>query len=60
MSKLNPKNKEEAYAHQFEDDVKFLLSASLLSKEDYKGALERLKTHIASYEEETAKSKTTE
>ena len=61
MSKLEPKNREEAFCHQFADDVKLCLSMSQLiqpgRKDDinrfreFQAALDTLKTHIKSYEQ---------
>ena len=50
-SKHNPRNREQAFAYQFEDDVKKLISLSLLNKEAFIKHLVVLKTHILSYEE---------
>lgn len=49
MSKLEPKNAEEAFTYQFEDDVKTLRACSF-SKKDFLKQLEVLKIHIATYE----------
>jgi hypothetical protein len=57
--KHNPKNKEEAYCHQFEHDLKLCFSMSQMihrkddyeSKKRFQDALSILKTHISSYEQ---------
>lgn len=64
MNRHTPKNREEAFAHQFEDDVKQLLGFSQLidehgnNKKSFKETLEKLKIHIKSYEEMEAKVNT--
>lgn len=51
-TKHNPKNRMHAFAYQFEDDVKHLHSMAMLDdKQAYQQMLDKLKTHIASYEE---------
>jgi GTPase involved in cell partitioning and DNA repair len=49
MSKLDPKTREQAFAYQFEDDVKMLHSMSLLSKDGFKKHLAILQAHIDAY-----------
>jgi len=49
MSKIDPKTREQAFAYQFEDDVKKLKSISLLNKEAFKQNLATLQAHIDSY-----------
>ncbi len=49
MSRLDPKNREEAYAHQFQDDAKVLKAASLIGEHEFRHALSTLETHIWSY-----------
>lgn len=49
MSKLEPKTREEAFVHQFEDDVKKLKSLSILNKEAFKQNLATLQAHIDAY-----------
>lgn len=59
MSKQAPKNREEAFCYQLEDDVKLLFSLSQLihrkdsfnERKPFYDALEQLKTHIKSLEE---------
>lgn len=49
MSRLSPKNREEAFTYQFEDDVKVLLATSH-NVESFKKSLATLKIHIKTYE----------
>lgn len=50
MSKYEPKNREEAFVHQFEDDVRVLKCLSQLDDlQAFEKGLEVLETHIASY-----------
>ncbi len=49
--KYEPKNREEAFCFQFEDDVKMLHSVALVGESYFKQGLETLKTHIAAYEQ---------
>ena len=49
MSKLLPNTREEAFAYQFEDDIKILHSMALLSKESFKKHLVVLQAHIDAY-----------
>lgn len=49
MSKQLPNTREEAFAYQFEDDVKKLHSLSLLSKDAFKKHLAILQAHIDAY-----------
>jgi hypothetical protein len=49
MSKHLPKTREQAFAYQFEDDVKILHSMSLISKEGFKKHLAILQAHIDAY-----------
>src|SRR5688572_5481401 len=54
MERLNPKNREQAFAFQFEDDVKLLKSLSSVQGTDntaFKQALITLKSHISVYED---------
>lgn len=59
MSRLEPKNREEAFAHQFKDDVKLLFSLSQLinrvdsyeERKPFYDALETLKIHIKTLEQ---------
>lgn len=56
MSKFNPANKEEAFVYQFEDIVKCMESASIISKIDFQYELNLLKGQIQTYEISEAKS----
>lgn len=49
MSKQLPNTREEAFAYQFEDDVKMLRSLSLLDKDAFKKYLVVLQAHIDAY-----------
>ncbi len=50
MSKFSPKSREEAFAYQFEDDVKILHSmAATNSTESFKKHLAILQAHIDAY-----------
>lgn len=49
MSKQLPKNREDAFAYQFEDDVKMLHSMALISKEGFRKHLAVLQAHIDAY-----------
>jgi hypothetical protein len=49
MSKQLPKTREEAFAYQFEDDVKILHSMSIISREGFKKHLAILQAHIDAY-----------
>lgn len=49
MSKQLPSTREEAFAYQFEDDVKILHSMALSSKEGFKRYLAVLQAHIDAY-----------
>ena len=58
-SKHNPKNKEEAYCHQLEHDLKLCFSMSQFihrkddyeKKKEFQNALNIMKTHIELYEQ---------
>jgi len=50
MSKLDPRNREEAFSWQFEDDVKMLRSISMLdNQQSFDKALQTLLAHIKAY-----------
>jgi hypothetical protein len=49
MSKQLPNTREEAFAYQFEDDVKMLHSLAILNKEGFKKHLAILQAHIDAY-----------
>ncbi len=55
MSKHAPKNREEAFVYQFEDDVKLLFSMSQIGVKEFQQELEKLKGHIVSYEQMAGK-----
>lgn len=50
MSRIDPKNREESFAHQFSDDVKMLMVASFRGELEFKRALATLKAHVRAYE----------
>jgi hypothetical protein len=52
MSRQLPNTREEAFAYQFEDDVKILHSLARLSKESFKKHLAVLQAHIDAYNDE--------
>lgn len=47
--KLEPKSREQAFAFQFEDDIKSLKGFALISEEMFNWGLTTLETHIAAY-----------
>lgn len=50
MSKYEPKNREEAFAYQIEDDIKLLHSLSMLNDTaSYEKQLQTIEQRIASY-----------
>lgn len=49
MSRIDPKNREEAFAHQFEDDARLLMLASNQSKETFEDTIKMIEMHIKSY-----------
>lgn len=49
MSRQFPSSREEAFAFQFEDDVKIIKSMSVLSKEAFVKQLSVLQAHIRAY-----------
>lgn len=51
-SKLNPKNREHAYAYQMEDCVKVLKACALNSKESFISQLKVIEGFINSYKSE--------
>ncbi len=51
MSKSEPRNREEAFAFQIEDDVRVLRACAINSKESFVKALDRIKKRISVYEE---------
>jgi hypothetical protein len=52
MSKQLPNTREEAFAYQFEDDVKILHSMAVLNKEGFRKHLAVLQAHIDAYNNE--------
>lgn len=46
MSKSEPRNREEAFAFQIEDDVRVLRACALNSKESFVKALDRIKREL--------------
>ena len=56
MSKLEPKNKEEAFSYQFEDTVRLLKSLAALDQTvAFRQILQTLKQYIKVYERQTGK-----
>lgn len=54
MSKDNPKNKMEAFTHQFQETTKLLMSLALMGeKSEYNSQLKLLKEQIKVYEYQT-------
>ena len=52
MSKLEPRNREEAFGYQMQDDVKLLISLGALNdKASYRKQLKVLEMRIATYRE---------
>jgi hypothetical protein len=59
VSKHNPKNKEEAFCHQIEDDLKLCFSMAQMihrkddyeKKKEFQKALDIVKMRIATYEQ---------
>ena len=52
MSKLEPRNREEAFGYQMQDDVKLLISLGALNdKESYRKQLKTIELRIATYRE---------
>lgn len=50
MSKLDPKNRMEAYTHQLTDDVNFLMKLSLMNDErGYDDCLDKIENMIKAY-----------
>lgn len=49
MSRLDPKNREQAFAYQFEDDVRVLHNISLAEPDKFEKGLSTLEAHIAAY-----------
>lgn len=52
MTKQLPNTREEAFAYQFEDDVKILHSLARRDKESFKKHLAVLQAHIDAYNNE--------
>jgi len=54
MSRHNPKNKMEAFTHQFEDTTKLLMSLAVLNdRGEYLKQLQLLKEQIQTFENQT-------
>lgn len=50
MSKLEPKNREEAFVYQLEDDIKLLYSLSMINDVvSYENQLKVIETRISTY-----------
>lgn len=49
MSRLDPKNREEAFTYQFQDDMKMLKVASLHGEKEFEQVLQRLEASIGAY-----------
>lgn len=49
MSRLDPKNREEAFTHQFQDDVKMLKVASMSGEKEFEQVLQRIEANISAY-----------
>jgi hypothetical protein len=50
MSRLNPKNREEAFAHQLQDDVKMLMPHALIGDEkSFKQVIVKIEAIIKAY-----------
>lgn len=57
MSRLEPRNREEAFTYQFEDDVRVLRCLSMQDEEAFQKGLATLETHIAAYRSIRLKNK---
>jgi len=56
MSKDNPKNREEAYVHQFRALVKMMMRFALGGNQDgFRAVIEQLKLAIEAYESKSKK-----
>lgn len=55
MSKYEPINREDAFAYQFEDDVKVLKQLALVNEDTFEKGLKTLEAHIAAYRNKTLK-----
>ena len=56
MNKSNPKTKEQAFAYQFQDDIKLLKSLAMLDRPfEFSQHLQVLKMNIQTYENQTGK-----
>lgn len=49
MSRIDPVNREQAFAYQFEDDVKVLHSMAVLDREAFRKHLAVMQAHIDAY-----------
>jgi len=60
MSRIEPKNRMEAFCYQFEDDVKLLKALALVGRDAaFWQSLNTLKAHIKAYESNKISSKET-
>lgn len=48
-SRLDPRNREEAFAYQFEDDVRVLHACALAGETHFEKALQTIEIHISAY-----------
>ena len=56
MSRLDPKNREEAFTYQFEDDIKVLRCAATQGATEFEQALSTLEIHIVAYRSKRLKN----
>ena len=56
MSRIDPKNREEAFMYQFEDDMKILSSSSKRGEEAFEKAIDILESHIKAYRSKRLKN----
>ncbi len=57
MSRIDPKNREEAFTYQFQDDVKMLKVASLSGEKAFEQVLQRLEANIGAYRSKRLRNK---
>jgi hypothetical protein len=48
--RLEPRNREQAFSYQFEDDVRVLKALSLIGEKEFKKGLQTLRDHMNAYE----------
>lgn len=59
MSKLDPRNREEAFAHQIGDDAKLLMPAALANNnKGFEQTLQRIEGMIQAYRSSSLRAKT--